>query len=225
MQNVTARPDSRFDPTMSGAQMDRIADGDLDMRASIFALCLCLAASPALAQTAARPATPPPATVKPAKPSAKPAAKRPPAPKPAAFLATDPSDIITLFSTMGAKATRAKSEDGMVFLDVTAPGAAFGVQMIGCDSNGRTCRAMALFSVFDKPGISLAQINDFNRSQFACRGVLTPDGQPSVMYAALVDARLNQDQTRAHLGVWQGCLKGFGEFVADPVEFLSKPHG
>jgi hypothetical protein len=46
-----------------------------------------------------------------------------------------------------------------------------------------------------------------------------------VMYAALVDGRINQDQTKAHLGVWQGCLKGFGDFVADPMEFLSKPHG
>ncbi|OYU71034.1 MAG: hypothetical protein CFE28_14170 [Alphaproteobacteria bacterium PA2] len=201
------------------------------MRAPIFALCLSLAlvtapvmaATPAKPAAAAKPAAPKPETPK--TETARADAPKPAKPRSGPFYATNPADIIALFSTMGAKATQAKSEDGMVFLDVTAPGAAFGVQMIGCDSKGRTCRAMALFSVFDKPGISLAQINDFNRSQFACRGVLTPDGQPSVMYAALVDARLNQDQTRAHLGVWQGCLKGFGEFVADPVEFLSKPHG
>ena len=217
------------------------------MRRTLIALSLCLISGASLAQTPAKPAPRPvvavvkPAETKPAgaKPAgAKPAGAKPVAPrltsqKPGApvspkavgFDAGNPADIITLFSTMGAKATQTRSEDGMVFLDVTAPGTAFGVQMIGCDAKGLACHAMALFTVFDKPGITLVQINDFNRSQFACRGLLTPDGQPSVMYAALVDPRMNQDQTRAHLGVWQGCLKGFGEFVADPVEFLSKPHG
>ena len=200
------------------------------MRASAIALCLTLLAAPALGQTPAKPAAPAPAPKPVPKPAAaKPAAAKPPAPKPAprptAFNATDPADIITLFGTMGARATQAKVEDGMVYLDVSAPGTAFGVQMIGCDTLGKACHAMALFTVFDKPGITLVQLNDFNRSQFACRGLLTPDGQPSVMYAALLDPRLTQDQTKAHLGVWQGCLKGFGEFIADPVEFLSKPHG
>lgn len=207
------------------------------MRAPIFALCLCLIAASAMAETPAKPAAAAPAAKprapKPTPPrleapkpeAAKPADPKPAKPKAGPFYATNPADIITLFSTMGAKATQAKAEDGMVFLDVAAPGTAFGVQMIGCDPKGKACHAMALFTVFDKPGVTLAQLNDFNRSQFACRGLLTPDGQPSVMYAALVDARMNQDQTKAHLGVWQGCLKGFGEFVADPVEFLSKPHG
>jgi len=52
---------------------------------------------------------------------------------------------------MAAKATQTKSEDGMVFLDVTAPGTSFGVQMIGCDPKGAACHAMALFTVFDRP--------------------------------------------------------------------------
>lgn len=201
------------------------------MRPALLAICLTLAASSALAAPAAKPAAKPapsPATATDSKAaSAKPAATpaKPTKTKAGPFNASNPADIITLLSTMGAKATQAKSEDGMVFLDVTAPGTSFGVQMIGCDSKGAACHAMALFTVFDKTGITLAQLNDFNRSQFACRGLLTPDGHPSVMYAALVDGRINQDQTKAHLGVWQGCLKGFGDFVADPMEFLSKPHG
>ena len=165
-----------------------------------------------------KPAAHKPETVKSAEPKT---AK----PKAGPFYATDPADIIALFASMGAKASTDHVEDGMVFLNVEVPGQNFNVQMIGCDPKGKACHAMAVYTVFDKSGVTLAQINDFNRSQFACRGLLTPDGHPSVMYAALVDARLNQDQTKAHLGVWQGCLKGFGEFVADPVEFLSKPHG
>ena len=206
------------------------------MRPALLALCLTLvltlAASSALAAPAAKPVAKPPAAPSTAtepkaaspKPTATTAAK-PTKAKAGPFNASNPADIIARLSTMGAKATQARSEDGMVFLDVTAPGTSFGVQMIGCDPKGTACHAMALFTVFDKAGITLAQLNDFNRSQFACRGLLTPDGHPSVMYAALVDGRINQDQTKAHLGVWQGCLKGFGDFVADPVEFLSKPHG
>lgn len=203
------------------------------MRPALLAPCLTLAASSALAAPAAKPAVKPAATPAPVtepkaaspKPAAPATAAKPTKTKAGPFNASNPADIITLLSTMGAKATQAKSEDGMVFLDVTAPGTSFGVQMIGCDAKGAACHAMALFTVFDKEGITLAQLNDFNRSQFACRGLLTPDGHPSVMYAALVDGRINQNQTKAHLGVWQGCLKGFGDFVADPVEFLSKPHG
>jgi len=166
---------------MIGAQMGRVVSGDQTMRALMFTLCLTLAAASAQAAPPAKPTTPTAAARPTApKPSAtKPDAPKPAKPKPGPFYATNPADIIALFSSMGAKATQTRSEDGMVFLDVTAPGAAFGVQMIGCDAKGRTCRAMALFSVFDKPGVTLAQINDFNRSQFACRGVLTPTASPA----------------------------------------------
>ena len=189
------------------------------MRPAIFALCLCLTAAMPLSDAAAKASAPKPAPAKAAQAKATDTKS-----KSGPFNASNPADIVTLLSTMGAKATPAKSEDGMVFLDVTAPGTSFGVQMIGCDSKGAACHAMALFTVFDKTGITLAQLNDFNRSQFACRGLQTPDGHPSVMYAALLDNHTTQDQTKAHLGVWQGCLKGFGEFVGDPVGFLSKPH-
>ena len=189
------------------------------MRPALFSLCLCLAAVLPLTGASAKASAQKPALAKAAKVKALDAKT-----KSGPFNPANPADIVTLLSTMGAKATQAKSEDGMVFLDVTAPGTSFGVQMKGCDPNGTACHAMALFTVFDKTGITLAQLNDFNRSQFACRGLQTPDGQPSVMYAALVDGHMTQDQTKAHFGVWQGCLKGFGEFVGDPVGFLSKPH-
>jgi len=63
----------------------------------------------------------------------------------------------------------------------------------------------------------LAQLNDFNRSQFACRGMLTPDGLPSVMYAALVDNRLTQDQTKAHLGSGKAASRALASLLTDPV--------
>jgi hypothetical protein len=44
------------------------------------------------------------------------------------------------------------------------------------------------------------------------------------MYPVLVNARMTADETRQHLGVWQGCLASFSEFTRDPVAFLSVPH-
>ena len=190
------------------------------MRPAIFALCLALVASDALAATAAKPAAKQPAAAE-----SKPAASKATKAKSGPFNASNPADMITLLSATGAKASIARREGDMVFLDIEVPGQNFNIQMIGCDPKGAACHAMALFTVLDKAGITLAQLNDFNRSQFACRGLQTPDGQPSVMYAALLDSHLTQDQIKTHLGVWQGCMKGFGDFVSDPVGFLSKPHG
>ncbi|OXE36708.1 MAG: hypothetical protein CGW95_06045 [Phenylobacterium zucineum] len=182
------------------------------MRPVIFALCLGIITGLTTASAASGPAIKSPG-------AHRPTALKSAATKPKTFSAANPSDIITLFANLGATAVQTKSDEGMVFLDVTAPGTSFGVQMIDCAPTGMACHAMALFSVFDKPGITLAQLNDFNRSQFACRGLSTPDNHPSVMYATLLDNRMTQDQVKAHFRVWQGCLKGFGDFVADPVEF------
>lgn len=165
-----------------------------------------------------------------AAPAAKPAAATPAKPAAAAglkipnFDARNPDSIVTLLGLLNAKATVAKAENGQVFLNITTEGGGFGAQMIGCDATGKACHAMALFTVYEKKGATLAQINDFNRSQLACRGILAPDGRASVMYSTMVNQRMGADETRLHLGVWQGCLVGFSEFLKDPVAFLSKPH-
>lgn len=175
----------------------------------------------ALTLASAAQAAKPPA--KPAAAAAKPAATAA-APKIANFDARNPDSIIALLATVNAKATIAKSENGQVFLNIATQGGGFGAQMIGCDPAGKACHAIALFTAYEKKGATLEQINDFNRSQLACRGILAPDGRPSVMYSTLVNLRMPADETRMHLGVWQGCLVGFSDFLKDPAAFLSKPH-
>lgn len=201
------------------------------MRLILTTLAALALSSPALAA-----ATPP------AKPAAKPAAaaKAPApktAPKPAApgapgalkianFDARNTDSVIALFAALGAKAKVVSSKDGQVYLNVETPGGAFGVQMIGCDAQAKGCQGMALFTAFDTKGkdVTLAQINDYNRAQLACRGMMTPDGKPSVMYAVMLNARIPADEMRQHMGVWQGCLGGFNQFTRDPVNYLSQPH-
>jgi hypothetical protein len=196
------------------------------MRPLVLALAALALALPA---HAAAPAAKPEAKAAP-KPAAStaPAAKAPagaaPTLKIANFDARDPDRIIALLAAVGAKGTVTKSENGQVFLTVATPGGDFGGQMIGCDGKGKACTGLAFFTAFDRKGPNLAQINDFNRAQFACRGFMNPAGQSGVMYATLVNLRMTADETRQHLGVWQGCLASFSEFTRDPVAFLSVPH-
>ena len=159
-----------------------------------------------------------------AAPAAKPVASKPPPSKPAPFDARDPAAMVALITGMKAQASIAKSEGGEVVLSVTTSNGGFGAQMIGCDALGKACHAMALFTSYEKKGVSLEQINDFNRAQFACRGVLAPDGRPGVMYSTLINFRMTEEETKQHFGVWQGCLKSFEAFSRDPAAFLSKPH-
>jgi hypothetical protein len=157
--------------------------------------------------------------------AAKPApAKAAPAKAPA-FDARRPADVIAVLGAMDAKAEIVRKDQGQMFMKVTTPGGGFGAQMVGCDEAFTTCRAVALFSAFSRKGVNMAQINDYNRSQLTCRGIMTPSGEPSVMYAALLNARITRDEVREHVGVWQGCLTGFGEFIQDPIGFLSRPQG
>jgi hypothetical protein len=194
---------------------------------------LAVASSAVAASPAAKPA--PKAEAKPAaKPDAKPAATAtkpapaaptaPPGLKIAKFDARDPDSIVALLAALDAKAKVSRIEAGQAFLEVTTPGGGFGAQMIGCDAKGKACRAIALFTAYEKKGVTLADINDFNRSQLACRGILSPDGRPSVMYATLVNLRMTADEMKQHMGAWQGCLTSFSEFTRDPVAFLSQPH-
>jgi hypothetical protein len=204
------------------------------MRTLVLALAaLSLAASAHAAAPAAKAEAKPPAKAatkpgpKPAEPTktaAKPAAGAAPALKVANFDARDPDRIIALLAALGAKGAVTKSENGQVFLNIATPGGDFGAQMIGCDPKGKTCTGLAFFTAFDRKGPNLAQINDFNRAQFACRGFMNPAGQPGVMYATLVNPRMTADETRQHLGVWQGCLASFSDFTRDPIAFLSVPH-
>ena len=160
-----------------------------------------------------------------ATPAAKPAPPKAAAPKAAAFDARRPADVVSVLGSMEAKAEIVRQDQGQIFMKVTTPGGGFGAQMVGCGEAFASCRAIALFSAFSRKGVNMAQINDYNRSQLTCRGIMTPSGEPSVMYAVLVNGRMTREELREHVGVWQGCLGGFGEFIQDPIGFLSRPQG
>jgi hypothetical protein len=129
------------------------------------------------------------------------------------FDVRDPAALITLLKTMDAKAQIAKTEATVVFLNVTTPGGDFGAQYVDCDARGKACRALIFSTAFSTKGVSLGQINSFNKDQVACRAFLADDGKPNVAYATLVNLRMTAEEVKQHVGVWQGCLASFGSFT------------
>lgn len=168
-----------------------------------------------LALAAAAPAM----AAEPAKPAAKPAAAKPATG--AAFDARDPAALTTLLAGMDAKASVVSSGKGVVVVDIATPAGKFGAQFVDCDAKGKACQAVAFSTAFEKRGANLAQINVFNRTQVACRGYLTDDGRPNVMYAAMLTSRLSAAEMKQHLGVWQSCLATFGRFTRDPQAYVN----
>lgn len=150
----------------------------------------------------------------------KPAAK-PAAPPPSGADARDPTALIGVLAGLGAKAELAKSPPaGKVQTDVQTPGGGFGLQFVDCDPKGKACHAVVFSTAFDRKGLTLTQINGFNRQAVVCRGFLGEDNRPNLAYAALLTARLNTDDLKQQVGVWQGCLADFAAFTADPTAFL-----
>jgi hypothetical protein len=155
------------------------------------------------------------------------AAEKPAAAKPAAAPATDgrdPAVMAAVLTSLGAKVEIAKAPPaGKVLADVQTPGGGFGLQFIECDAKGAACRAVVFSTAFDRKGVTLTQLNGFNRQAVACRGFSGEDGRPNVAYAALLLPRMTSEDLKQHIGVWQGCLSEFSAFTADPTAYLLSP--
>ncbi len=176
------------------------------MRLALFAVLAILATGPA----AAAPAKPTAAKAAPPKSAAKPG-----------FDARDPAAIAALLAEAGAKAETTRGADGQVAMKVITPGGGFGMQFANCDARGKACAGVAFSAGFDRQAPSLAHMNLFNRTQFACRAFTGEDGKPNVMYSTLLTPRMNAEDMKQHLGAWQGCLGAFAQFTRDPAGFLA----
>jgi len=151
------------------------------------------------------------------------AAQKPAAAKPAAggFDARDPTSLIALLATMGAKGEILRTADGEVFMKVATPSFDFNAQYVGCDGKGRSCEGLAFSTTSSQRSTTLAQLNSFNQTSLTCRVFEDQAGKPHVMYSTLVSAADTREEMRTHIGVWQGCLSTFGLFLADPIGYLA----
>lgn len=184
-----------------------------------------LAKTPAKASTkpaaaaAKKPAPPSPLAPAPKEPAEGHAEAAPAASGP--FDARNPSTLIALLASMGAKGEVASKDEDMVALKVTNPAYGFSAQFAGCDGQGRACKALAFSGVSDARTATLPQINAFNQTSINCHAYQDNAGKPHAWYSTLVFASTTREDMITHIGAWQGCWASFGDFLKNPTAYLA----
>lgn len=158
-------------------------------------------------------------------PKAASAKAAPAKPSPAAaagpFNAQDPSSLTGLLNAAGAKAQVGQRDADAVLVTVTSPAADFTVQFVGCDAQGRACKA-ALFDFAAKSSSpTLAHLNGFNQSSALCRAHQARGGVAHVTYSALLFRGDTRQEMTTHVDAWRGCLGDFAAFLKDPPGYLA----
>jgi hypothetical protein len=175
-----------------------------------------------LAATGASAAAKPPAHK--AAPAARSAAAPPALPTveaTGAFDARDPSSLMALLATLGAKAQTTSRDKEGVLLKVTSPAGDFRAQFDGCNQQGRACQALQFDAAADAKTATIAEVNGFNQSSLACRIIQDKAGKPHVLYSALVFASTTRADMLTHVNAWRGCLSDFAGFLKDPPGYLA----
>lgn len=166
-------------------------------------------------------AGPAPAQAPKAAPAKSPPARAAPAAAAGPFNAQDPAALAGLLNAAGAKASVGKRDADAVLVAVTSPAADFTVQFVGCDGQGKACRA-ALFDFAAKSSSpTLAHLNGFNQSSALCRGYQARGGVAHVVYSALLFRGDTRQEMTTHVDAWRGCLGDFAAFLKDPPGYLA----
>ena len=178
--------------------------------ALIAAACLTTAAA-----AAPKPAPHTPAAAKLA------AATAAPAPPSGPFDARDPASLSSLLTSLGATVQSGARDNGGVILKATSPVGAFTVQYDGCNQQGRVCAGVLFEALAEAKTATLAEVNGFNQSAFACRIFQDKANKPHVLYSTLVFPDTSRLDMANHVNAWRGCLAEFGRFLKDPPGYLA----
>ncbi|OHB34527.1 MAG: hypothetical protein A2882_03800 [Phenylobacterium sp. RIFCSPHIGHO2_01_FULL_70_10] len=138
-----------------------------------------------------------------------------------AFAPRTPSSLIDVLEAMEARAELDGMENGQVRLNVITPGGIFGAEFIGCDDKGAACKALGFTASIQKRTLTLDHLNDFNRRDILCRGVMSGD-EANIRYGLLLTDNLTAADLREHVAVWQRCLGAFAALATDPEKFLGQ---
>ena len=161
----------------------------------------------------------------PHKPAAAKPAAAPTAPVPALpsgpFDARDPSNLAALLTSLGATTQIGARDKEGVILKVAAPVGNFTVQFDGCNAQGRACAGVLFEAAAEAKTATLAEVNGFNQSSFACRIFQDKGSKPHLLYSTLVFAGTGRQEMGVHVNAWRGCLTDFGRFLKDPPGYLS----
>lgn len=125
----------------------------------------------------------------------------------------EPSTLISVLADMQARAELHSQEGEAVRLNVVTPGGIFGAQFLGCNAEGKACRALQFTASIGKRPLTAEDLNGFNEREVLCRAVLVGE-QVDVRYGLLLSDNLTEADLKAHVGVWQGCLGSIAGLVS-----------
>jgi hypothetical protein len=148
-------------------------------------------------------------------------AGKPAAPRSGPFDSRDPASLVALLTAAGAKAEIGRREDDAVLVAVTSVAANFSVQFVGCDRQGRACKAALFDNASPAASPTFAQLNAFSQTSVMCRAYQDRAGKPHVVYSTLVFADDTRARASTQLAAWQGCIGEFRDFLANPNAYLA----
>lgn len=127
------------------------------------------------------------------------------------------ADVAKVFKADGLQATVTKGEPDYIAA-VTPDGVKFITELYQCD--GGRCQLAIYSANWTVPGITLDDINGWNRWTFMCPAYMSADNKPTVFMG--VQTAVSDDPQAVELEVkrWMGCMDNFQSFLRDPKAFL-----
>ena len=136
------------------------------------------------------------------------------------FDARDPKDVFQVLAAHGVEVKWAGDSKDVDYIDATAGQLSFQVDFYRCNPDRNRCGAVVYQVGWDKPLVTLDQINRWNRAVLLCPAYLTETGHPHAWLGVLPSAHDTREDVTAQQVSWLTCLTSFDQFTNDPEAFL-----
>ena len=136
------------------------------------------------------------------------------------FDARNPNSVFQVLIAHGVKAAWAKDSSGVDYIDAMGGQLSFQVDFYRCNPDRSRCGAVVYQVGWDKPLVTLDQINRWNRAVLLCPAYLTEAGHPHAWLGVLPSVHDARDDVVAQQTSWATCLTSFDQFTNDPEAFL-----
>lgn len=127
--------------------------------------------------------------------------------------ATDPEKLAQLVRGFGS-ATLEKDDYGDPLITGRINGSKYGIYFYGCDDN-RDCKDVQFAAAWAGYDVSMAQINEWNRTKRYGKAYLDSDGDPNVELIVNLKYGVSRDNFDDTIDWWMLTMKEFEQFIDD----------
>ncbi len=127
--------------------------------------------------------------------------------------AKDPQSVITVMQEAGFQAKLEKTEAGDPMIRSASSGSRFTVFFYNC-TKGADCATVQFFTGYQKKGLKLERINEWNRDQRFGRAYIDKEGEPVVeMDVDLDDGGVSTALFTDNLEFWTSIMSDFEKHI------------